>query len=106
MNHQTFGREAAGSIVFASESARERTPLRRRDGDGIRTRFGELVDVRHRGALRLARLTGLQVPQTDMPAVVRLWNGDICKEMSIHEARALAAQLLEAAACAEGQNRR
>jgi hypothetical protein len=71
---------------------------------GVRTRFGDLVDVRHRGALRLARLVGIQPPQVDAPAVVRLWNGDTCKELSVAEARALAAQLVDAAAYAELQN--
>ncbi|TFV95217.1 hypothetical protein E4K72_18130 [Oxalobacteraceae bacterium OM1] len=70
----------------------------------VTTRFGELVDVRNRGALRLARLVGIQVPGKEAPAVVRLWSGDTCRELSSGEARALAAQLLDAARHAEKQN--
>ena len=70
----------------------------------VSTRFGETVDVRNRGALRLARLVGIQVPKQEAPAVVRMWTGEHCREMSAHEARALAAQLLEAAGHAERQN--
>lgn len=68
------------------------------------TRFGDMVDVRNRGALRLARLVGIQVPTTEAPAVVRLWADEKCRELSIGQARALAEQLLEAARCAELQN--
>lgn len=65
-------------------------------------RFGPGVDVRKRGALRLS-------PRTDraaleQPAVVRIWNGEHCRELSAHDARALAAQLTEAAAYVERQN--
>lgn len=74
--------------------------------ESVRTRFGELVDVRNRGALRLARMVGIQIPGEDAPAVVRLWNGDSCRELSITEARALAEQLLGAANFAEFQNSR
>lgn len=70
----------------------------------VSTRFGESVDVRNRGALRLARQAGIQAPGKEAPAVVRLWSGDSCRELSINEARALAAQLLEAASYAESQN--
>ena len=38
------------------------------------------------------------------PAVVRLWVDDQCHELSAHEARAMAAQLLAAAALADKQN--
>ena len=41
----------------------------------VSTRFGEIVDVRNRGALRLARLVGIQVPLQEAPAVVRMWTG-------------------------------
>lgn len=71
------------------------------------TRFGEMVDVRNRGALRSGRFNGTgatsQTPQHS-PAVVRLWHAEHCKEMSAHEARAFAAQLLAAAALADSQN--
>jgi len=78
------------------------------DSPGIRkplsTRFGEIVDVRNRGVLRLGRLVGIQVPEREAPAVVRMWSGEQCRELSSHQARALAAQLLEAASHAERQN--
>jgi hypothetical protein len=73
-------------------------------GRPVSTRFGDMVDVRNRGALRLARLVGIQVPGKEAPAVVRLWNGDTCRELSIAEARTLAEQLLDAACFAEQQN--
>lgn len=75
-------------------------------GRPVRTRFGEMVDVRNRGALRLARMVGIQIPGKEAPAVVRLWNGDNCRELSIDEARSLAEQLLDAARFAEQQNTR
>jgi hypothetical protein len=62
------------------------------------------VDVRNRGALRLARLVGIQVPGKEAPAVVRIWSGDSCRELTTAEARALASQLLDAARHAEQQN--
>jgi hypothetical protein len=61
------------------------------------TRFGEAVDVRNRGTLRAAK-------SAVEPAVVRLWHDDQCREMSSHEARALAAQLIAAANLADVQN--
>ena len=61
------------------------------------TRFGEAVDVRHRGTLRAAK-------SAVGPAVVRLWHDDQCREMNSHEARALAAQLIAAANLADAQN--
>ena len=70
----------------------------------VSTRFGELVDVRNRGTLRLSRLVGIQVPGQEAPAVVRMWSGEHCRELTAHQARALAAQLLEAAGHAERQN--
>ena len=73
-------------------------------GSSLTRRFGDTVDVRNRGALRVMRLVGIQAPGRDTPAVVRLWHGDNCRELSVHDARSLAAQLLEAAACAEQQN--
>lgn len=73
-------------------------------GRPVRTRFGELVDVRNRGALRLAKMVGIQIPGKEAPAVVRLWNGDSCRELTIAEARTLAEQLLDAASFAEQQN--
>ncbi len=70
----------------------------------LSTRFGDIVDVRNRGVLRLGRLVGIQVPQREAPAVVRIWSGEQCRELSSHQARILAAQLLEAANYAERQN--
>jgi uncharacterized caspase-like protein len=68
------------------------------------TRFGDAVDVRNRGALRISRLAGSQMRMHDTPAVVRLWTDEQCHELSAHNARALAAQLLAAAALADTQN--
>jgi hypothetical protein len=69
------------------------------------TRFGDAVDVRNRGALRMSRFAGSQMRTTqDSPAVVRLWMDQQCHELSAHEARALAEQLLGAAALADQQN--
>jgi len=61
------------------------------------TRFGDAVDVRNRGTLRAAKSAA-------EPAVVRLWNDDQCRELSSHDARALAAQLIAAANLADTQN--
>ncbi len=68
------------------------------------TRFGDAIDVRNRGALRVTRFAGSQTQTQDAPAVVRLWTDDQCRELSTHQARALAAQLLDAASLAELQN--
>jgi hypothetical protein len=68
------------------------------------TRFGDVVDVRNRGALRMSRLAGSQSHAQDTPAVVRLWTDQQCHELSAHKARALAAQLLAAATLADKQN--
>ncbi len=68
------------------------------------TRFGEMVDVRNRGMVRIGRFAGTTVSPQHAPAVVRLWYAEQCKEMSAHEARAFAAQLLAAAALADSQN--
>lgn len=69
------------------------------------TRFGDTVDVRNRGALRMSRFAGAQMrtPQ-EAPAVVRLWMEQHCHELTAHAARALAAQLQAAAALADQQN--
>lgn len=61
------------------------------------TRFGNEVDVRNRGTLRAAKSVA-------EPAVVRIWNDDQCRELSPHEARVLAAQLIAAANLADVQN--
>lgn len=68
------------------------------------TRFGEMVDVRNRGAVRINRFAGSTTASHEAPAIVRLWHAEQCKEMSAHEARAFAAQLLAAAALADSQN--
>lgn len=70
------------------------------------TRFGDMVDVRNRGAVRIGRFAGTAAAPEHAPAVVRLWYAEQCKEMSAHEARAFAAQLLAAAALADSQNGR
>ena len=70
----------------------------------IATRFGPSVDVRNRGALRSIACLGSQVELSAQLAVVRIWSGESCRELSAHEARALAAQLNEAAFHAETQN--
>lgn len=93
---KTSGTNIHTSIRFADYGSTYSRP--------VRTRFGEMVDVRNRGALRLARMVGIQIPGKEAPAVVRLWNGDSCRELSIAEARALAEQLLDAALFAEQQN--
>lgn len=68
------------------------------------TRFGENVDVRNRGTLRMGRFAGSQTQPQAAPAVVRLWSEDQCHELSAHQARGIAAQLLAAAALADTQN--
>lgn len=68
------------------------------------TRFGEMVDVRNRGAVRIGRFAGTGASTQHAPAVVRLWHAEQCKEITAHEARAFAAQLLAAAALADSQN--
>jgi hypothetical protein len=70
----------------------------------ILTRFGDAVDVRRRGALRISRFAGTQPRTEEVPAVVRIWLADQCKELTTHQARALAEQLLAAATLAESQN--
>lgn len=70
----------------------------------VAQRFGPAIDVRNRGALRLNVRTDRPVPAQEQPAVVRIWTGEQCRELSAHDARALAAQLNEAAAYAEQQN--
>lgn len=76
----------------------------RRPHSALVRSFGHMVDVRNRGALRMLRLGGRQETAADAPAVVRVWQGDACRELSVHDARALAAQLIEAAFYAEQQN--
>lgn len=68
------------------------------------TRFGDAIDVRNRGALKMGRFAGSQAAAQDAPAVVRLWTEQQCRELSAHQARALAAQLLAAALLADTQN--
>jgi hypothetical protein len=69
------------------------------------TRFSDTVDVRNRGALRINRFSDGQMRSAqDAPAVVRLWLAQQCHELSAHAARALAEQLLAAAAYADRQN--
>lgn len=71
----------------------------------VLTQFGEQVDVRKRGALRMSRLAGGHEHSVETPAVVRLWHEDQCRELSAHQARALASQLLLAADLVDSQNR-
>jgi hypothetical protein len=70
----------------------------------VATRFGPMIDVRNRGALRLAARSGQGTEAREDPAIVRIWSGERCRELSISEARALAAQLIDAAAHAEREN--
>ncbi len=84
------------SVSIATPDATLRKPLI--------TRFGEAVDVRNRGTLKVGRFAGSQSQSRDTPAVVRIWTDDQCRELTAHQARALAAQLLEAASLAELQN--
>ncbi|WP_338845608.1 hypothetical protein V8J88_17980 [Massilia sp. W12] len=89
---------AADSNVLAQESASLHpfhTP--------ILTQFGDMVDVRKRGALRIMRSAGAS--NLDTPAVVRLWLDQQCRELNAEQARRLAAQLLAAADLADCQNR-
>jgi hypothetical protein len=67
-------------------------------------RFGAQIDVRNRGALRLNPSARGAAPAREQPAVVRMWHGEQCRELSVHEARALAAQLVAAALYADQQN--
>lgn len=68
------------------------------------TRFGESVDVRNRGTLRISSFAGSQAQTQSAPAVVRLWIAEKCHELSAHQARGMAAQLLAAAALTDSQN--
>lgn len=96
MGQFAFGGGGKSDIRLGSMGALQGRP--------VSTRFGDMVDVRNRGALRLARMVGIQIPGKEVPAVVRLWQGEHCRELSINEARALAEQLLNAACFAEQQN--
>lgn len=88
---------AAPNVPYGQTGAQRGRP-------SVATRFGQTVDVRNRGSLRIVRLTGNQLPAIEAPAVVRVWTGEQCRELSAHAARALAAQLLEAASHADLQN--
>src|SRR5579864_1646561 len=68
------------------------------------TRFGDAVDVRNRGTLRVGSFVGSHAKAQDAPAVVRIWTDEQCRELTSHQARALAAQLLAAATLADAQN--
>ncbi|GAA4021323.1 hypothetical protein GCM10022212_17780 [Actimicrobium antarcticum] len=65
-----------------------------------------MIDVRNRGALRLSPCSARRQPVSEQPAVVRIWHGEQCRELSVHDARSLAAQLNDAAAFADLQNNR
>lgn len=71
----------------------------------VLTHFGDAVDVRKRGALRIMQLAGSQHGRAlATPAVVRLWHEEKCQELTASQARALAHQLLSAAALVDSQN--
>lgn len=70
----------------------------------VATRFGPSIDVRHRGVLKPLPHSRVAVAASQQLAVVRLWNGDCCRELSVLDARAFAAELIAAAAYAEQQN--
>lgn len=112
-------RPAVGKAAQPQSTGEPGTPIAASATSGnmpaLVTRFGSKVDVRNRGAIRIRRLAGangigpnaINDDETPLaPAVVRLWHADSCDELTIPEARALAAQLLAAAALADGQNRR
>lgn len=69
----------------------------------VATRFGPLVDVRNRGVLKAPRRV-FQTTNSPHCAVVRVWQGDCCREMTAAEARSFAGQLMAAASHAENQN--
>jgi hypothetical protein len=85
------------NLRLASSSGEQRTSLI--------TRFGNSVDVRNRGVLRISRFAGSQMQAQPAPAVVRLWTAEQCHEFSAHQARGIAAQLLAAADLADSQNK-
>ncbi len=96
---------AAGPLVLGKSARHERGAL----AGPLKTshvvqRFGTQIDVRNRGALRLGPSMRSVVCKSEQPAVVRIWYGEQCRELSAHEARALAAQLTAAAAYADQQN--
>lgn len=73
----------------------------------VLTQFGDVVDVRKRGALRIMRMAGTQQGrELDTPAVVRVWHEEQCRELTAGQARALANQLLAAADLVDSQNQR
>ncbi len=87
----------ASPLRMACSLGEQRMPLT--------TRFGNSVDVRNRGALRMSRFAGSQMQAQPAPAVVRLWIAEQCHEFSAHQARGIAAQLLAAADLADSQNK-
>ena len=87
----------ASTLLMATNIGEPRTSLV--------TRFGNSVDVRNRGALRMSRFAGSQTQSQPAPAVVRLWTAEQCHEFSAHQARGIAAQLLAAAELADSQNK-
>lgn len=95
-----FTDESPTSPVLARATAQPAGELRK----PLITRFGDVIDVRNRGTLKVMRITGSQAVTQDAPAVVRLWTNQQFRELTAHQARALAAQLLEAASFTELQN--
>jgi hypothetical protein len=95
-NHHSFPTFDNPALRLAAAAPEERKSLI--------TRFGESVDVRNRGTLRMSRFAGSQTQSQAAPAVVRLWIAEQCHEFSAHQARGMAAQLLAAAALADSQN--
>ena len=93
--------ETLSTQLANTQKSHERTPAA---PARLITRFGEMVDVRNRGAVRINRFAGSAVLPQHAPAVVRLWHAEQCKEITAHEARAFAAQLLAAAALVDSQN--
>ncbi len=75
-----------------------------RERRALVTRFGDAIDVRNRGALKVGRIAGGQSQVQDTPAVVRIWSDDQCRELTSQQARVLAAQLSAAADLADAQN--
>jgi hypothetical protein len=95
-NHHPFLAFENPTLHLTAAATEERKPLV--------TRFGESVDVRNRGTLRMSRFAGSQTQTQAAPAVVRLWIAEQCHEFSSHQARGMAGQLLAAAALADSQN--
>ncbi len=102
--HTEFESDRALRDPSVAAPARSRNLAAGPLGVPLVTRFGDMVDVRNRGGVRIGRFAGSQPQARGTPAVVRVWHAEQCKELSVQEARAFAAQLFAAAALVETQN--